>query len=245
MSDHLDSPEVRADPRLDISDTYVFKGRTGTVFIMCTNPLSGGGGFWTDHHAETPPGHYNFKISLDRNRYRRFDVPGHLWAAGPRPPDDDADHADRRGRRQRGRVRADRRRRRDRNRGAEHPRHPGLRRPLRRPLLYRAERGRRRRDGGDHRHQAGPVRLRPEPPRQRVREHQRAGDRHRGPARSHRHRRDRVLERDTDPHRCWRMAPDRPRRTPPGVQPVRVQLRQRLQRRRVSPRPPARCSVRR
>ena len=78
MSDHLDSPEVRADPRLDISDTYVFKGRTGTVFIMCTNPLSGGGGFWTDHHGRDASRPLQLQDLPYRNRYRRFDVPGHL-----------------------------------------------------------------------------------------------------------------------------------------------------------------------
>lgn len=64
MSDHLDSPEVRADTRLDISDFYVFKGNSGgTVFVVNVNPLSGAGGFWTDHHLTTPPAHYNVQIS--------------------------------------------------------------------------------------------------------------------------------------------------------------------------------------
>lgn len=64
MSDHLDSPGVRADKRLDIADFYVFKGNSGgTVFVITTNPLSGAGGFWVDHHVETPPAHYTVKIS--------------------------------------------------------------------------------------------------------------------------------------------------------------------------------------
>ena len=63
MSDHLDSPEVRADLRLDISDFYAFKGNSGTVFIVNVNPLSNPGGFWADHHLTTPPAHHNIKIS--------------------------------------------------------------------------------------------------------------------------------------------------------------------------------------
>lgn len=57
MSHHLDSPLAREDPRLDISDVYVFKGKTGTVFIMNVNPQSGSGGF---HHEAM----YEFKIDL-------------------------------------------------------------------------------------------------------------------------------------------------------------------------------------
>ena len=65
MSDHFDSPATTADPRLDISDFYVFKGRSGgTVFVINANPLSGTGGFWTDnHHGPVTSAHYNVKIS--------------------------------------------------------------------------------------------------------------------------------------------------------------------------------------
>ncbi|WP_017596554.1 DUF4331 family protein [Nocardiopsis potens] len=58
MSHHLDSPEARQDPRLDISDVYLFRGSAGTVFVMNVNPLSGGGGF---HHE----GMYEFKVDTD------------------------------------------------------------------------------------------------------------------------------------------------------------------------------------
>jgi hypothetical protein len=34
MSHHLDSPIARQDVRLDITDLYVFRGETGTVFII-------------------------------------------------------------------------------------------------------------------------------------------------------------------------------------------------------------------
>lgn len=55
MSHHLDSELARQDPRLDISDIYVTKGKSGTVFIMNVNPQSGQGGF----HNEA---RYEFKI---------------------------------------------------------------------------------------------------------------------------------------------------------------------------------------
>ncbi|TDC52519.1 DUF4331 domain-containing protein [Actinomadura sp. KC345] len=58
MSHHLDSPLARQDPRLDISDVYVFRGTAGTVFIMNVNPLSGSGGFH-------PEGRYEFRIDTD------------------------------------------------------------------------------------------------------------------------------------------------------------------------------------
>jgi Domain of unknown function (DUF4331) len=34
MSHHLDSPIARQDIRLDITDLYVFRGQTGTVFVI-------------------------------------------------------------------------------------------------------------------------------------------------------------------------------------------------------------------
>ncbi|MEO3826670.1 DUF4331 family protein [Actinomadura sp. B10D3] len=58
MSHHLDSPLARQDPRLDISDVYVFRGGTGTVFVMNVNPLSGDGGFH-------PEARYEFRIDTD------------------------------------------------------------------------------------------------------------------------------------------------------------------------------------
>jgi hypothetical protein len=55
MSHHLDSPEAQKDPRLDISDVYLFKGNSGTVFVMDCNPKSGPNGC----HPEAM---YEFKI---------------------------------------------------------------------------------------------------------------------------------------------------------------------------------------
>ena len=62
MSHHLDSPIARQDIRLDITDLYVFRGETGTVFVidLChsifgTIPVPG-------YH---PEGMYEFKVDLD------------------------------------------------------------------------------------------------------------------------------------------------------------------------------------
>lgn len=58
MSHHLDSPKARQDPRLDISDVYIFDGDAGTVLVMNVNPLSGSGGFH-------PEARYEFRIDTD------------------------------------------------------------------------------------------------------------------------------------------------------------------------------------
>ncbi len=62
MSHHLDSPLARQDIRLDITDLYVFRGETGTVFTInvCHSifgeiPVPG-------YH---PEGMYEFKVDLD------------------------------------------------------------------------------------------------------------------------------------------------------------------------------------
>lgn len=34
MSHHLDSPIARQDVRLDITDLYVFRGESGTAFVI-------------------------------------------------------------------------------------------------------------------------------------------------------------------------------------------------------------------
>src|SRR5882724_6546801 len=62
MSHHLDSPIARQDIRLDLTDLYVFRGETGTVFAinLCHSifgpiPVPG-------YH---PEGMYEFKVDLD------------------------------------------------------------------------------------------------------------------------------------------------------------------------------------
>jgi len=64
MSHHLDSPIARQDIRLDITDLYVFRGETGTAFVInvCHSifgPIPAPG-----FH---PEGMYEFKIDLDRD----------------------------------------------------------------------------------------------------------------------------------------------------------------------------------
>jgi hypothetical protein len=62
MSHHLDSPIARQDVRLDITDLYLFRGETGTVFAinLCHSifgPIPAPG-----YH---PEGMYEFKVDLD------------------------------------------------------------------------------------------------------------------------------------------------------------------------------------
>jgi len=62
MSHHLDSPIARQDIRLDITDLYLFRGETGTVFVInvCHSifgPIPSPG-----FH---PEGRYEFKVDLD------------------------------------------------------------------------------------------------------------------------------------------------------------------------------------
>ncbi|MFF8813413.1 DUF4331 family protein [Streptomyces pactum] len=59
MSHHHDSLLARQDPRLDISDTYLFRGSRGTVFVVNVNPLSGDGGFHDDESM------YEIKVDTD------------------------------------------------------------------------------------------------------------------------------------------------------------------------------------
>lgn len=58
MSDHLDGMSVRSNTKLDISDVYLFKGTSGVVLVMNTDPFSGAGGF--DHECA-----YTFAIDLN------------------------------------------------------------------------------------------------------------------------------------------------------------------------------------
>jgi hypothetical protein len=62
MSHHLDSPMARQDPRLDITDLYVFRGEHGTVFI--TNHSHSLAGDDIDRGLH-PEGRYEFKIDAD------------------------------------------------------------------------------------------------------------------------------------------------------------------------------------
>lgn len=62
MSHHLDSPLARQDTRLDITDVYLFRGTTGTVFVMDVNSSIAGNRYPEAFHPEAM---YEFKIDTD------------------------------------------------------------------------------------------------------------------------------------------------------------------------------------
>ena len=62
MSHHLDSPLARQDIRLDITDLYVFRGQTGTVFVINVCHSIFGPIPTPGYH---PEGMYEFKADLD------------------------------------------------------------------------------------------------------------------------------------------------------------------------------------
>jgi hypothetical protein len=62
MSHHLDSPIARQDVRLDITDLYVFRGETGTAFVINVCHSIAGDVPSPGYH---PEGMYEFKVDLD------------------------------------------------------------------------------------------------------------------------------------------------------------------------------------
>jgi hypothetical protein len=62
MAHHLDSPIARQDIRLDITDLYVFRGETGTVFVINVCHSIAGEVPAPGYH---PEGMYEFKVDLD------------------------------------------------------------------------------------------------------------------------------------------------------------------------------------
>ncbi len=62
MSHHLNSPLARQDVRLDITDLFVFRGETGTVFVMNVCHSIAGDIPVPGYH---PEGMYEFKIDLN------------------------------------------------------------------------------------------------------------------------------------------------------------------------------------
>src|SRR3954469_12197112 len=63
MSHHLDSPLARQDPRLNITDQYLFDDGAETVLIMNVRTSLAG-----DAHPDAfhPEARYEFKVHLDR-----------------------------------------------------------------------------------------------------------------------------------------------------------------------------------
>ncbi|HEX3444695.1 MAG TPA: DUF4331 family protein [Chthoniobacterales bacterium] len=64
MSHHLDSPIAREDIRLDITDLYVFRGETGTVFVIDVCHSIAGEIPAPGYH---PEGMYEFKVDLNED----------------------------------------------------------------------------------------------------------------------------------------------------------------------------------
>ena len=62
MSHHLDCPLARQDVRLDITDLYLFRGETGTVFVINVCHSIAGEIPAPGYH---PEGMYEFKIDLN------------------------------------------------------------------------------------------------------------------------------------------------------------------------------------
>ena len=62
MSHHLDCPIARQDVRLDITDLYVFRGETGTVFVINVCHSIAGPVPVPGYH---PEGMYEFKVDLN------------------------------------------------------------------------------------------------------------------------------------------------------------------------------------
>ncbi len=62
MSHHLDSPIARQDIRLDITDLYLFRGETGTVFVINVCHSIAGEIPAPGYH---PEGMYEFKVDLN------------------------------------------------------------------------------------------------------------------------------------------------------------------------------------
>jgi hypothetical protein len=62
VSHHLDSPASRRNPRLNVTDVYVFDADAATVLAMIVNSSLAGAGRVPGFH---PEGRYEFKIHLD------------------------------------------------------------------------------------------------------------------------------------------------------------------------------------
>jgi hypothetical protein len=66
VSHHLDSPASRQDPRLNLTDMYLFDGETGTVLVMVVNTSLAGTARIPGFH---PEGRYEFHVHLDNEEY--------------------------------------------------------------------------------------------------------------------------------------------------------------------------------
>ena len=78
MSHHLDSPLALQDIRLDITDLYVFRGETGTVFVIDVCHSIAGDIPAPGYH---PEGMYEFKIDLNGDAVEELTYRIHLRPA--------------------------------------------------------------------------------------------------------------------------------------------------------------------
>jgi hypothetical protein len=69
MSHHPDSPASRQDPRLDLTDVYVFDGADATVLALAVNTSLAGAAAVAGFH---PEGRYELKVHLDREERERL-----------------------------------------------------------------------------------------------------------------------------------------------------------------------------
>ncbi|MFE7123320.1 DUF4331 family protein [Streptomyces sp. NPDC057617] len=81
MSHHLDSPIARQDPRLDITDFFLFRGERGTVFVMDVSHSLAGEDIPRGFH---PEGRYEFKIDGDGDAVEELT---YRFTFGERGPD--------------------------------------------------------------------------------------------------------------------------------------------------------------
>ena len=84
MSHHLDSPTSRRDPRLNLTDLYVFDSEEGTVLAMVVNTSLAGDGRIPGFH---PEGRYEFKVHLDNEEHENL---AYRFVFGPAEGDDPA-----------------------------------------------------------------------------------------------------------------------------------------------------------
>ncbi|MFD7894811.1 DUF4331 family protein [Streptomyces sp. NPDC059743] len=81
MSHHLDSPIARQDPRLDLTDFFLFRGERGTVFVMDASHSLAGEDIPRGFH---PEGRYEFKIDGDGDAVEELT---YRFTFGERGPD--------------------------------------------------------------------------------------------------------------------------------------------------------------
>src|SRR5580704_1333273 len=86
MSHHFDTATAREDPRLNVLDLYLFRGKPGaTVMAMTVNPDAGTNAPDTFHEE----GLYAFRFDVNDDTYEevtfkvRFGEVGHAEGAGP------------------------------------------------------------------------------------------------------------------------------------------------------------------